>query len=503
MMKFPPVAAHGAVSRLAALGAVLLLASCANFKGIETSAQTQSPANLAASVSLPAQGGDWPALDWAAQIGGAPLQALVEEAMADNPGLKIAATRIAAARATVEAAGANRLPTVGAGFSSTYQRYTETGLIPPPLAGEYKADTQLALNFNYEFDFWGRHEAELQAALSQGRAAEAEQYSARLMLTSSIARAWLQLARQNAQLELTRQQLVARERLGRLTELRFKAGLDTESESEQTRQQLEGLRAEIVQWQEGMALTRNQIAALLGKGPDRGLSIMPAAMPSDGAIALPDALPLGLVGRRPDIVASRWRVEAAQGEIASAKAQFYPNINLSAFAGFSTLSLDRLLESGSRIVGIGPAIKLPVFEGGRLRAQLKGRVAGYDNAVATYNQTLTDALREVADQVQSLRAAEAQGGHQRAATQAATNALRLARQREKAGTTNMLPVLASELALVVQRKVELENQARRADLRVGLIKALGGGFDADATGLGQNPAAVQDNQRHPLTKSAS
>lgn len=495
MMRFSPV------PRLAALGAALLLASCANFKGIESRSQPQSPADLAADASLPAQGGAWPALDWATQIGGAPLQALVDEAMAGNPGLQIAAARIAAARASIDASGANRLPTVGAGFSSTYQRYTETGLIPPPLAGEYKADTQLALNFNYEFDFWGRHEAELQAALSQGRAAEAEQYSARLMLTSSIARAWLQLARQNAQLELTRQQLTARERLGRLTDLRFKAGLDTESESEQTRQQLEGLRAEIVQWQEGMALTRNQIAALLGKGPDRGLSILPAAMPSNAAIALPDALPLGLVGRRPDIVASRWRVEAAQGEIASAKAQFYPNVNLSAFAGFSTLSLDRLLESGSRIVGIGPAIRLPVFEGGRLRAQLKGRVAGYDNAVATYNQTLTDAVREVADQVQSLRAAEAQGSHQRAATQAATNALRLARQREKAGTTNMLPVLASELALVVQRKVELENQARRADLRVGLIKALGGGFDADAAGIA--PAAVQDNNRHPLKKSAS
>ena len=501
MMRFPPIPPGRAALKLAALGATLLLASCANFSGIESSARPLAADNLAASASLPDQGGTWPALDWATQLGGAPLQALVDEALADNPGLRVAAARIAAARATVEASGANRLPTVGAGFSTTYQRYTETGLIPPPLAGEYKADTQLALNFNYEFDFWGRHEAELRAALSQGRAAEAEQYSARLALTSSIARAWLLLARQNAQLDLTRQQLVAREKLGRLTALRFKAGLDTESESEQTRQQLEGLRAEIVQWQEGIALTRNQLAALMGKGPDRGLSIMPAALPSDAAIALPGALPLGLVGRRPDIVASRWRVEAAQGDIDNARAQFYPNINLTAFAGFSTLSLDRLLESGSRIVGIGPAIKLPVFEGGRLRAQLKGRVAGYDSAVATYNQTLTDALREVADQLQSLRAAEAQGGHQRAATQAADNALRLARQREKAGTTNMLPVLASELALVVQRKVELENQARRADLRVGLIRALGGGFDADAAGLA--PAAVQDNNRHPLKKSAS
>lgn len=483
MMRFTPTRSGRIRAKAAALAGALLLASCASFEGVESSRRPQPPSDLAASASLPAQGGAWPGLDWVAQLGGAPLRSLVEEALADNPGLQVAAARLASAQSAVALSRANRLPAVGAGLSSTYQRYTETGLIPPPLAGEYKADTQLALNFSYEFDFWGRHDADLRAALAQGRAVDAEQYSARLMLTTSIARAWLQLARQNAQLELTRQQLVAREKLGRLTALRYKAGLDTGSESEQTRQQLEGLRAEIVQWQEGMALTRNQLAALMGKGPDRGLAVAAPALPPESIIALPDELPLGLLGRRPDIVASRWRVESAQGEIASAKAQFYPNVNLTAFAGFSTLSLPRLLEAGSRIVGIGPALRLPVFEGGRLRAQLQGRVAGYDNAIASYDQTLVDALREVADQVQSLRAAEAQGGHQRAATQGAGNALRLARERERVGTTNMLPVLASELALIVQRKVELENQARRADLRVNLIKALGGGFDADAAGL--------------------
>ena len=504
MTRFPFIPRSAALPRLAALGTALTLASCANFKGIESSAQPHSAQDYAASASLPAQGGAWPALDWPSQLGGAPLQALVDEALAGNPGLRNAAARVAAARAAAESSAANRLPTVGAGFSSTYQRYTETGLIPPPLAGEYKADTQLALNFGYEFDFWGRHESELRAALSQGRAAEAEQYSARLVLTTAIARAWLQLARQNAQLDLTRQQLAAREKLGRLIELRYKAGLDTQSESEQTRQQLEGLRAEMVQWQEAMALTRNQLAALMGQGPDRGLRIAAPTLPPEAAIALPDALPLTLVGRRPDIVASRWRVEAAQGEIENARAQFYPNVNLTAFAGFSTLSLERLLEAGSRIVGIGPAIRLPVFEGGRLRAQLKGRVAGYDNAVATYNQTLTDALHDVADQVQSLRAAEQQGSHQRAATQAASNALRLARDRERAGTTNMLPVAAAEIALLVQRKVELENQARRADLRVGLIRALGGGFDADAARL--VPATEQGStpgNRNLISRSAS
>jgi NodT family efflux transporter outer membrane factor (OMF) lipoprotein len=502
-MRFFHLQAPALAPCAAAIGAALLLSSCANFRGIGSEAQLRQSTAYASQQSLPAEGGQWPAEDWAAQIGGAPLQALVEEALADSPNLQVAAARVAAARAAVESARANELPTVGGQASSTRQRFTEHGLYPPPLAGGWFTDSLLALNFSYEFDFWGRHAAELRAALSQDRAAQAEQYSARLVLTVSVARAWLQLGRQQAQLELTQRQIALRERIGKLNELRYKAGLDTQSENEATRQQVSTLRAEAAQWQEAIALSRNQLAALLGKGPDRGLTISAPALPADAAVTLPNELPLELLGRRPDIVASRWRVEASQGEIERARTDFYPNVNLTAFAGLSSLQLSELLNGGSRVLGIGPALKLPVFEGGRLRAQLKGRVAGYENAVATYNQTLTDALREVADAVQSLRAAQAQGEQQRAATQAASNALRLARQRERAGTSNMLPVLASEMSLLSQQKVELDNRARRADLRVGLIRALGGGFEAGAAGLGPDARGSGQAGRNTPTNNSN
>ena len=375
------------------------------------------------------------------------------------------------------------LSAIGASFSSTYQRYTEHGIVPPPLAGQSKSDNQLALNFSYDFDFWGKHAAELRAAVSQERAAEAEHHMSHMVLTTSIARAWIQLARQYGQLDLIGQQLVVRGKIDRLTQLRVKAGLDTQTENQQARQQMAVLRAEQAQWQEAIALTRNQLAALMGQGPDRGQGIARPSLPPEAAMALPSELPLTLLGRRADIVAARWRAEAAQGDIDTAKAQFYPNINLMAFAGFSSLGLSNLLQSGSRIAGIGPAIRLPVFEGGSLRAHLKGRVAAYDGAVASYNQTLTDALREVADQLQAARAAAIQSEHQHVATQAAANNLKLAQQRERIGTTNMLPALSTEMAWLMQRKVELDSQARRTDLRIGMIKALGGGFDAAAQDL--------------------
>lgn len=454
------------------------LAGCASFAGIGTHATLQTPAPAETALTLPDQGGSWPDAQWANQFGGAALQALVDEALAGNPGLQVAAARVAAARAATQATDAAGLPTVGANFSATRQRYTEHGIIPPPLAGEYATDSQLALNFRYDFDFWGKNGAALRSSISQRKLSQAEQYNARLVLTTAVARSWLQLGRDSNQYDLVTRQLQTREALDRLTRQRFAAGLDTQSDNQLSQQQAAALRAEQAQWQESIGLARNQLAALLGRGPDRGLTIARPVLPVPAATLLPSALPLTLLGRRPDIVAARWRIEAAQGQIDYARSQFYPNIDLMAFAGFSSLGLSNLIRTGSRVVGIGPAIRLPVFEGGALRAQLSTQVAGYDGAVAMYNQSLTEALHDVADQVQSLRAAEIQADNLQQATQAAHQALVLAQQRRRVGTINQLQLLASEGALLTQQRIELDAQVRRLDLRVGLIKALGGGFDA-------------------------
>ena len=475
------------------------LAGCASFAGIGSHATLQKTDTAETALTLPDQGGQWPDARWASDFGGAQLQTLVDEALAGNPGLQVAAARVAAARAATDATTATSLPGVGANFSATRQRYTENGIIPPPLAGQYETDSQLALNFRYDFDFWGKNGAALRSAISQRKLSQAEQYNARLMLTTAVARAWLQLGRNSYQYDLVTQQLQTREALDRLTRQRFAAGLDTQSENQLSQQQAAGLRAEQAQWQEAIGLSRNQLAALLGRGPDRGLSIPRPVLPAPAPTLLPSSLPITLLGRRPDIVAARWRVEAAQGQIDYARTQFYPNIDLMAFAGFSSLGLSNLIRSGSRIVGVGPAIRLPVFEGGALRAQLSTQVASYDGAVATYNQSLTEALRDVADQVQSLRAAEVQADNQQQATRASRRSLALAQQRRRVGTTNQLQLLASEGALLTQQRIELDAQARRLDLRVALIKALGGGFDAreDRLDIGDSAAGSPGDMKAP------
>ncbi|WP_230412146.1 efflux transporter outer membrane subunit [Undibacterium hunanense] len=473
---------------LAAASAFSLLSACVSYQGIQS--QVQLKTLNADSGAFPGQGGsgNWPDSQWASSIGGADLQKLIDQALQNNPSLQVAAARLQAAKAITASVGANELPSVNASFDSTYQRFTEKGLIPPPLAGTYNTNNQLALNASYEFDFWGKHSAEMRAALSQEKVAEAEGQSVRLMLGNAIARSWLQLARQAAQLELSKQQLAIREKFDQLTQQRVKAGLETKTETQQSLIQLSGLKNDIAQWQEAIALTRNQIAALQGLGPEQGRAIPLPQFRQAADTALPGSLPLELLGRRPDIVAARWRVEASQGEVDVAKTQFYPNINLVGFAGLSSLGLSNLLQSGSSIIGVGPAIRLPIFEGGRLRAQLKGKVASYDVAVATYNQSLTDALHEVADQVQILQASQAQATEQKAAEQAARVSLQLAQQRQKAGTANMLPVLAAESAVLSQQKLSLDIAIRHTESQINLIKALGGGYDSKTSFA---PAASQ------------
>ena len=228
-------------------------------------------------------------------------------------------------------------------------------------------------------------------------------------------------------------------------------------------------------------LDRHQLAALAGLGPDAALDIQPVLRTYDEALALPANVPADLLARRPDIVAQQLRVEAAAARIGAAKADFFPNINLAAFVGLGATSIHGLhLFSGreARIAGIGPALHLPIFDAGRLQANLRGRYGEYDIAVAQYNQTLVDALRQVADQIASLRAVKRQLVDQADALAAAGDAYGLTLDRYRAGLTNYLDVLVNEERLLAERLNRVRLEGRSLALAVETIRALGGGYHA-------------------------
>jgi NodT family efflux transporter outer membrane factor (OMF) lipoprotein len=253
-------------------------------------------------------------------------------------------------------------------------------------------------------------------------------------------------------------------------------GADNRSASQQARAGVATAKANVAEIDEDIGLARNRLAALMGEGPDRGLAIeRPGAAMIQG-FGLPPSLAADLIGRRPDLVAARWRAEADAKRIGVARAQFYPDINLVADIGFEALHLHNFFKVGSDIGSVGPAVTLPIFEGGRLRANLRGADADYAEAVATYDATLTQALQDVADAATSERALTERLAQSQAALAADEDAYRIAKLRYDGGLADYQSVLLSEDAVLVNRRVVVDLQARAFTLDIELVKALGGGF---------------------------
>ncbi|HXZ50823.1 MAG TPA: efflux transporter outer membrane subunit [Burkholderiales bacterium] len=463
----------------ALLCAALVAAGCASPAGLTTHATPTDPAQLQAQRSLAAARlapAAWPGADWWKGLGDPQLDALVDEALADSPSIRLAQARVERARSLAVAAGAPRTPQVDASLDTTRQRISEHYIFPPPLAGSWQWQNEAALNFSYEFDFWGRNEALYAAALGEARAAEADAWAARLVLSSAIARAYVQLARDFDQLDLAHETLAERENVLELVRHRVDAGMDSRLELKQAEAEVPAARERIAQIEESIALGRNQLAALAGKGPDRGLAIERPRIVATVEALLPSALPADLIGRRPDVIASRWRVEAAARGTDAARAQFYPNIDLAAFVGLQSLNWSKFLDAGSMIAGIGPAVNLPIFDGGLRRGNLGARNADYDAAVDQYNQTLADALREIADQLAAFRSVERQRPQVHEGLAAAREAYELALARYQAGLANYLSVLSAESQVIAQRSLVADLRAHELDASIRLAHALGGGY---------------------------
>jgi len=464
---------------LAALAAALLAAGCASFDGLATKALRIDPATLEASRALsgaPLSAAGWPAANWWQRFGDPQLDALIGEALAGNPGMGSAHARIDRARALAAGYGAALAPQANAGANVTRQRYSGNGIFPPPIAGSWHTQTDIAATFGYELDLWGRNRAAYDAALGQARAAEVDAYAARLLLAAGVARAYAQLSRSFDQIELARAALKQRQAMFDLTRQRVAAGIDSEVELNQAEGSIPAARQRIVQLEEEIALGRNLLAALAGRGPDRGLAVTRPQLQAQ-PVALPSVLPADLLGRRPDVVAQRWRVESARRDIDAAKGQFYPNLNLNALVGLQSVRFAKLLTAQSENPSLGPALRLPLFDGGRLRANLAARDADYDAAVEQYNQTLVDALHEVVDQLASIHSVDAQRIEVERALAAARDAHALVAERFRAGLSSYLQVLAAEAPLLEQEFLRASLRARALELSINLIRALGGGFD--------------------------
>jgi NodT family efflux transporter outer membrane factor (OMF) lipoprotein len=458
---------------MAALLAVAL-AGCADMAGIGNS---QAKLRDAASLGLGASPEAVPTLDsqWWLGFGDTQLNALIGQAIAGNPNLQMAQARLARAQAATSVAESALKPHVDAELELYRQKFSETYIYPAPLGGASTNFGNLQLNATWELDFFGKNRAALNAAIGNANAAAADADAARVLLASNVARSYFQWARLNDQLAVARRTLAQRDETLKLVRDRVSAGLDTHLELRQSEGGLPEARQQIEALNEQVALAQHALDALVAQ-PGTAEALKPPLLAGVTPIALQPNIPADLLGRRADIAAARWRVEAATSDVANAKTQFYPNVNLVLLPGFQSLGFGQLLKQGSQDWTVGPAIQLPIFEGGRLRANLRGKSADLDAAIESYNAAVIDAVREVADQVASIQSIARQQTQQRDAQTAAEGAYDIAVQRYRAGLGNYLNVLTAETSVLAQRRLAVDLAARALDTQVALARALGGGW---------------------------
>ncbi len=436
----------------------------------------RSAIGLASQASLPVSAAGWPADSWWTALGDPQLDALVSEGLAGSPDVAAAAARVRSADALAQQAGAALGPSLAIDGSVGGVKQSENLGIPPSFVPKGIQDTgRITTAVSFNLDLWGKNRAALAAARGEAEAARVDAAQSRLLLTTGIASAYADLAQYNAERDVAVAALRVREDTTRLTEQRVAVGVDTQGSLSLARSRVPQGQADIVAIDEAIGLTENRLAALVGAGPDRGRSIVrPAVTPVP--TGLPANAGIDLVGRRPDLVAARLRAEAAADRIKVARADFYPNLNLTALVGLQSLGLSTLFDGGSRYGNGGLAVSLPVFDAGRIQGRYRGVRADYDAAVARYDATLLTALREAADAAVSRSATETRLSDLRQALASAEDAARIANLRYRGGLSNQLPVLTADDTLLSVRRAVADLEARRLALDIALIRALGGGY---------------------------
>jgi len=483
-------ARHHIGSGLCLILAAFAISGCANMGGIAPHSKITDGNTLAAGAAIQGAAIDanWPKAAWWQAYRDPQLDALVLQAISGSPTLKIARARVELASSLAGIARASTLPTVGAKAEMTRELFTGQGLVPPPLAGTWSWVAEIGVQARYDLDLWEKDRNALEAALDTVHVSAAEARSAQLQLETSVVRSYLHLALQYQLKDVANASLQQQEAIAGIARRRLRAGLGTQLEVSQAETSLPVARSNIEQLDESISLLRNQIAALSGQGPGAGDAIQRPSLLQGATgevvqqlpIALPDYVPANLIGRRPDVVAQRWRVEAAGKNIEVAKAGFYPDINISAFLGFQSLGFAGFLSSNSALRGIGPAISLPIFEGGRLRGRLGAETANYDAAVESYNNTLVLALQSVADQIVKLKSSEKQKAEIEKALALAQKSYDLAQRGFHSGISEYLSVLNAQTVLLQQQQRMEQANAAYLDAWAQLMQALGGGLEEQA-----------------------
>ena len=300
------------------------MAGCANFSGLDTQGQRLDANTLQTGKSLSGvtlSSAAWPTADWWKSLGDPQLDGLIHEALQNSPDMQVASARAHQAEAAAYAADAARMPTLDASAGVSRSRLAKDQ-DPRGEGDAYATVRNIGASFNYNFDLWGGQRAAWEAALGQARAAEVDQQAARLTLAANVAKAYSDLGQAHIVRDLAADDLKRTRQMLDLSKRRLSSGIDSQYQYQQTESLEASSQSQLIDAEKQLQSAKIALAVLLGKGPDRGNELTRPNVLKPSAVAVPSVLPAELLGRRPDLIAARWRVEAASKNIAASKTRF-------------------------------------------------------------------------------------------------------------------------------------------------------------------------------------
>ncbi|MCP3725140.1 MdtP family multidrug efflux transporter outer membrane subunit [Paraburkholderia sp. CNPSo 3272] len=427
--------------------------------------------------------GDWPADTWWKAYADPQLDTLVERALASSPSLLIARTRVSQAKSDIDLVRAGTNLQVAALGAIDRQRVSSNGFLGPysgeqPLigaTGPWYTEGIVGLGASLNVDIWGKQRAQVQAAMGVRNARLAELAAVQLELSTDVAQIYYGIQTTYELIDLL-QRLEGEAAFSvEAHAARAGRGLEPKTQTELARAQLLATQRQIVAAQARVKQLRESLRALLGAGPDDLPEIRPVPLPLPQA-TLPPTLSYELLARRPDLQAMRWYVQSSFSRIDAAKAAFYPSFDIKAFLGVNALHLSDLFTHASQQINLIPGLYLPIFEGGRLNANLSGARNASNALIEQYNETVLDAVRDVAVTASRLQDLGDETNLQTQKIEAVSFAEASAQAQYQRGVASRLAVMDARQAVLLERIALLDINARSLSQDIALTKALGGGY---------------------------
>lgn len=462
------------------IGLLLFLCACVRLPEYETAAPLKSAGCETPLKEAQDQGsftfGDWPQKNWWEDFKDESLNSIIDQALKLSPTLKKSEEALRAASQFAQQKKASLYPEVDFDADNNWQHLAKDGFFRhyAPTIPSVVNDIHLGLSYKYEFDFWGKNRDLFHAALGKASALAAEKQQAELILTTSISYTYMQTQLLLHLRSLTELIEINRTEIQKTREKRQLHALDASIIRLQSQNEKLETSASLIELDQQIELLFHKIKNLSGLSQDAKLEILKQPMQST-TLTLPENLSLDLLARRPDLVAQKMRMEAAAREIGAARTDFYPNINLMGVLGFETV-IWSLFQKKNINANVDPAIHLPIFTAGRIKAQLMEKVSEFNRAVHSYNELILEAAQEVADALSKIILLQKEIEVRKSSAKVAEAQSKISEKRFLNALDDRIEVLLSKNNLLEMQKKLLEFEYAKVLAEIQLIRSLGGGF---------------------------